>query len=324
MKSITLLSLAVLALASCVMEETISAPEKVAIQFDNAFIDNLPLKTKTADPTIATSTITAFNVWSFMDSPQGLLLEAEDVTKENDKWTYENIQYWAPDHTYYFAAVAPMDSQDWSLDLATANTYGPGILTFDNQEGTVDLLYTATSVKTPEKLETLLAEPMDPVDLTFNHLLSKVKFTFRNGFETDNVKIIVKDIEMKAPKSGTINLAVENWMDNDDWVRGEDVTTLCFGSVAELTAGQCGTCTYQRMTIPAASAQEYEITFTVAMHVGNNPAMEVRKTTVLSGTAFNMGRAYNLNTTITPENLGLQPIEFTVSVKEWLEEEIIQ
>ena len=54
--------------------------------------------------------------------------------------------------------------------------------------------------------------------------------------------------------------------------------------------------------------------------MGDQPAMEINKTATLTGVAFNMGRSYNIKADITPENLGLLPIEFTVEVNEWIPE----
>ena len=50
--------------------------------------------------------------------------------------------------------------------------------------------------------------------------------------------------------------------------------------------------------------------------------MEIPKTATLKGKAFQMGKSYNIKSTLTVENLGLKPIEFDViGVEGWIEGE---
>ncbi len=317
MKKAIILSMTALAMIACAQDEVVNTPDN-SISFANAFVEDTPVVTRNADPSITKSSIEGFNVWAYMDNPATVILEAEDVTKADGQWKYANTQYWTPEHNYYFAALAPMDSENWALNTANANEYGAGVVTFTNVDGTEDLLYTATSVVTPD-LATLTAAGMPDVSLIFNHLLSKIKFTFSNGFTTSNYTLEVKNIKMAAPKSATIDLAVENWWDNDDWKLAAEETTLAFGDVAELQIGARGECTNQRLTIPAGKTQEYDITFDVVLYVSGAKAMEVAKTATLSNVMFEMGKCYNIRAEINPDNLGLHPIVFDVEeVKEWI------
>ena len=305
---------AALGMVACMQEEVVTVQHN-AISFKGAFVDNATRAAE--DPSTTLENITNFNVWGFMDQPSGYVFTGDKVEKAGDAWTYANTQYWAPNHTYYFAAVSPADSQAWSLETSGANTYGPGVLTFTNANGTEDLLYAATSVDTPQ-YDDLQAEGMEAVKLQFNHLLSKVKFTFANGFATRNSSVEIKDIKMTAPEKGTIDLAVENWWDNDDW-KVEGTKTLEFGNVALLAAGQKDECTYERLTFPVDKAYEYQVEFTVVLYTGDVVALETTKTTAISGVALEMGKAYNFTAEINPENLHLPSIEFEVEeVKDWV------
>ena len=305
---------AALGMVACMQEEVVTVQQN-AISFKGAFVDNATRAAE--DPSTTLENITNFNVWGFMDQPSGYVFTGDKVEKAGDAWTYANTQYWAPNHTYYFAAVSPADSQAWSLETSGANTYGPGVLTFTNANGTEDLLYAATSVETPQ-YDDLQAEGMEAVKLQFNHLLSKVKFTFANGFATRNSSVEIKDIKMTAPEKGTIDLAVENWWDNDDW-KVEGTKTLEFGNVELLAAGQKDECTYERLTLPVDKAYEYQVEFTVVLYTGDVVALETTKTTAISGVALEMGKAYNFTAEINPENLHLPSIEFEVEeVKDWV------
>ena len=319
MKKIFIALVLISAAIGCAKEE-VSNSNQVAITFEDAFVDTQNVRTKTADPSITTGSIDAFKVWGYMDALGGMMFDNQLVTKDNGVWTYGDLQYWTPDHTYYFAALAPVENCNWTLDKTNANEYGVGVVSFTNPQGTEDLLYTATTVKTPD-LATLLASGMDPVKLTFSHLLSKIRFTFINGFTTSNVTMKISEIQMTAPKAATIDLAVENWWDNDDWtLTGTETCTLDFADVPVLASTASDVSANQRLTIPADNTYEYTVSFKVNLFVGDQPAMEIVKTATLTGVAFNMGKSYNIKTEVNPQNLGLDPIEFeVVEVKDWVE-----
>ena len=316
MKKTFLMAFAALGLVACMQEEVVTIPQTDAITFDQASIDNA---TRAADPSTTTQTIAGFDVWAFMNKYDGTVLVDEDVKKVGGKWTYANTQYWTPNNKYYFAALAPMNSANVTETIASdeAAKLGLGTIDFVNVDGSEDLLYAATTVVAPD-YDQLKLNNMPPVKFQFNHLLSKVKFTFLNGFTTDNAYVEIENIKMTAPKSGTIDLAVENWWDNDqDWVLGTEEFKLEFGNVAKLAMGTFDECAKERLTIPAEADQVYDITFTVKLYMGNQLALETVKTSTVTGVAFEMGKAYNLTAEINSDNLDLPAIEFDVVVKEW-------
>lgn len=317
MKKHLLMAFATFSLVACVQEEVVNVPQTDAITFDQAYIDNA---TRTAaDPSTTTASIAAFDVWAFMNEWDGTVLTDEDVTRTSTGWTYANTQYWTPLNKYYFAALAPMNSANVKETLATSNEtakLGLGEVEFTNVDGSEDLLYAATMVQAP-RYEDLKLNNMPPVNFKFSHLLSKVKFTFTNGFKTDNAFVEVLDIVMKAPKTGTIDLAVENWWDNDDWQLGTETVDLEFGDVAKLAMGSNDECAKERLSIPAEADQVYDITFTVKLYMGDQLALETVKTSSVTGVPFEMGKAYNLTAEINPDNLELPSIEFDVVVKDW-------
>ena len=310
------MALATISMVACMQEEVVTVPKTSAITFDNAFIDNA---TRAADdPSTTTASIENFNVWGFMDSPDGTVFVAEDVQKSGAVWYYANTQYWTPNHTYYFAALSPMDSANWSLDASGANTDGAGVVSFTNVDGSEDLIYAATSVATPVRYDDLVNDGMDPVKLQFNHLLSKVKFTFTNGFKTDNAFVEVKNIKMTSPKTGTLALNTPDWWVGDKWdITGATKFPFEFGNVAKLSMGVSDECAVERLLIPASAAYEYDITFDVVLYMGTEVALETSKTSTLTALALQMGKAYNFTAEINPENLALPAIEFEVEVLDW-------
>ena len=322
MKKIIISSLAALSLVACVQEEVVTFNQSNAIAFENAFIDNATRAA--ADPSTTLDRVNplqGFDVWAFMDESNGTVFVGEDVTKFGSGWTYTNTQYWTPEHTYYFAALAPMNSAnvtDFTAASGEAAKYGLGSFTFTNVDGSEDLLYAATTVNTPD-YATLQQDGMEAVKFHFSHLLSKVKFTFKNGFLTDNAYVVVSGIKMSAPKSASIDLAVENWWDNNDWQLGAETFKLAFGGVEKLAMGQSNECTQERLTIPVSKDYDYEVTFTVQLYMGEVLALETTKTSAISGVALEMGKAYNFAAEINPDNLHLPSIEFEVEeVKDWV------
>ena len=126
---------------------------------------------------------------------------------------------------------------------------------------------------------------------------------------------------MEVPKAATIDLAVENWWDGDDWkFTGSQTATLDFADLPVLEFAQSAASANERLTIPAGKDATYQISFKVNLYMGDQPAMEVVKTATLTGVEFKMGRSYNIKADITPENLGLHPVEFEVEVKDWIPE----
>lgn len=324
MKKIFVCLLAVAALAACQKNEVISTVQGPAIAFENAFVDNA---TKAAvDPSTTTASIEEFSVWGYMDTRDGAIFNEELVSKSGSDWSYQNTQYWVPNHTYYFAAVSPVKHADVKVTPETSKDaahYGLGTIDFTNTDGTNDLLYTATTATTGAEVSA-----MPKVGLTFCHLLSKVKFTFTNGFDNANSTLVITGLEMTAPKTGTIDLNVENWWDNDDWKLGADETKLAFGNVnggEKLAAAASAECADERLTIPASKDQVYTVTFKVALYNGAVLATEQELEATVTGVALEMGKAYNFTAEINASNImgpdsQLYPIEFeVVEVKEWVE-----
>ena len=320
MKKLFVGVLAIASMVACMNEETVRVQDPAAIGFEANWVENATRADVAVDPSTTTTSLEGFKVWGFMDSVDGKVFEGEEVTGSKGNFTYNNIAYWLPGHTYYFAALAPIGG-NWTLNTNAANNYGAGIVNFINADGTEDLLYAANVEKAPALGQS------KTVNFTFSHLLSKVKFTFTNGFTNENMYIDVKNVRIvNAPKAGSINLAVENWWDNDDWTLTNDTVELAFGDACAKTAmGKTQVAANERLTIPASSAYEYEVKFEVALYMGGVEAYKGTKTSYVKGVALEMGKAYNFSATLnasnfTQEGKELMPIEFdVVEVKDWVE-----
>lgn len=320
MKKIFVAVLAMAGVVACNTVDTLDVPQNPEIRFANAFVENATRANEALDPSTTTNTLNAFDVWGFMEDVTGTVFVGEDVTGSKGNFTYANTQYWAPGKVYYFYAVAPMNSKTVNVVPATDDAdakAGLGTINFENIDGTEDLLYAAQ-----QAVDAPALGQAKTVMLTFNHLLSKVKFTFTNGFTNDNAYIDVKNVRMTAPATATATLAAEN-----SWTKQAGEITLKFGDAcAKTAAGQTQVAADERLTIPAGAEQKYTVTFDVALYMGDVVAYEAKdKTATIEGVALEIGKAYNFSATLNASNITedgteLQPIVFDVKeVNKWVE-----
>ena len=306
MKKLFVAVLAIAAAVACNTAEIVDVPNGAPIQFDNAFVQNATrVGFNNQNP------LEAFDVWAYIENKGGIVLVDEDVTKGNGQWGYANLQYWAPCQDYYFTALAPMNSANWDYNQAA------DVVTFTNVDGTEDLLYAYKMVNT-DGLE--LGGSMEAVKLDFAHLLSKVNFTFTNGFATDNVSVAIKGVTMTAVKNAEVKIVegTATWSNN---VAAD--LTLAFGDVANL-ASAASAKSAELLTIPTKSDYTYGIKFYVDVYFGTVKAIKDHEfNSTLTGIEFAQGKAYNLAATINAENLKMPVIEFDVNeVKGWIDQDI--
>ena len=323
MKKLLVFALATIGMVACFSEDVVQLPKSDTIRFADAYINNSTRADQAIDPSITKEKLLAFDVWAYMTSLTGTVLVNEDVELVNGGWDYANTQYWTPNKKYFFAALAPMNSDYWNLDASQAVfpdpdnqvAGGAGLVTFENNDGGEDLLYATAFVETPD-MATLQNQGMSTVKFQFKHLLSKVKFTFKNGFLTDNATVKVENIKMTAPKSGSINLGT-----GYDWVLDNvQAGVYAFGNAGEIAMGEDQQCHDERLTIPADATYAYNIDFDVTLYYGQEEAYTVHKQSVVTGVALEMGKAYNFVAEITPDNLNLLPIVFEVQgVDSWVD-----
>lgn len=324
MKKLFVCALAVGMFTACSQDETISQQSPVQISFEGAYVNNASRADVSADPSTTTETLTGFDVWAFMDTPDGVMLTGDDVEGVKGNFTYAHTQYWIAGHQFYFSALAPMNSANAKVTTDPtkgADKYGLGTVEFTNVNGTEDLLYSATMVEVAKNAD---LSDMASVEFTFNHLLSKVKFTFKNTFTNPNYNFEVRDIKMVVPSKGTINLNQEDWWSTNEWELGEGTTTLAFGTTGNIAQGKEQECADERLTIPAEAAQTYEITFTVDLYTGAVLAETYDHKITLTGAKFEIGKAYDLYAELNGNNIdqegALNPIVFDVEeVLNWVE-----
>lgn len=320
MKKLLISALAVGMLTACSQDETVEMQAPNAIAFASAYVNNA---TRAADPSYnnENNLLTSFDVWGYVGNSTGTVFDDVTVTKSGSEWKYDVLQYWVPGNTYHFYALAAANSKNVAMDINDPYNNGLGDITFTNVDGTEDILYAAAQETTPS---TIAVKP-EKVLFTFDHLLSKVKFSFTNGFTTEYSDIVVTNIKMVAPKAGTVNLNEQTETTVYAWKNHEGTTTLNFGSMSNgdrIGEGDNGESDNERLTIPAAGTQEYIVTFDVKLYQDEVVVLSKSKQVTITGCELQAGYAYNFIATLDPTNIGdnpLFPIEFEAEVEEWEE-----
>lgn len=316
---------AVAMLASCSNDETTGkAVNGNTIKFDG-FVNK---SVKGAANDLNSTTFTSFQVWGLMSKGEqtGTPFNGTTVTKSGSEWTYNGNVYWENGYNYSFVAIAPAGFGTFNAP----NTVGQwGSIDFENGEGTTDLIYAIDGTYATSAVSTEGQCPR-AINLTFNHLLSRVKFAFENAMD-DGSTINVKDVTItNANTKATATLGA-----TATWALAADNSTasLAFGNVilddpaTDYAAGVTKATDHKYM-IPATSAdQKYTVTFTVTRnHSGvtdlYNHEVELPVVTMEPGKSYQFVAELNAQN-ITggdpddPNNPELCPIKFTAEVDEW-------
>lgn len=328
MKKIFLIGLTAAAmLASCSNDETVEMAQQKAISFSNAFVNNGTRSI--VDPSFTTENLTDFAVYGFTQN--GQIFNGDKVSKGGSAstgWSYANLQYWVPGNTYTFGAIAPhsVAANVSGVALPENATKVEMKVAFTNTDADqVDLLHAA-----PAQIAGtgVTATYTTPVSMTFNHQLSKVKFSFANAVGVDyNVK--VKNVKITdAFKEGTLTVAAAG----NTWGNQTDKTLeLNFGNVvanassteASAIANAATLESYnEKLMIPMGSSAKYTVTFTAELYKGDVLLGIYNHRVEIKNVEFKLGYCYDFKASLTHKNITgpdeLNPIEFAVTkVEDW-------
>ena len=209
-KLFTILAVAA-AVVACQKNETIALDNGEAIAFGNAFVEN---STRAAfDPSYNATNLTAFNVYGTVNGGEGLVAIYSGANvegtvgstivdgKETQIWHCDVKQYWIKDAVYNFAALVNATNDIDYVDYLPTKVKG------FTADGNKDLLYARSEANIVG-----LASGNTPVNFTFDHLLSKVKFTVVNDSkEAVEYSFKVNGITITGNKTGNVTLATKEW-----------------------------------------------------------------------------------------------------------------
>jgi hypothetical protein len=298
-------------LASCTNDEMVEMNPQSAIGFET-FVD----KSTRAATDVTTDNLTAFWVygWRTKGTTTEQIFNAQEVTANKEVCTYTPLQYWVGGYKYNFEAVAPQSDNN-SVTFNAAN--GASTITFVSDSET-DLIY-ATGSKDLTSTTNLTKTP-GAVGLVFNHLLSRVKFSFVNGFPANSdVKLTVTNV--KINNAGTTAICTPS---TKTWAAATASSIVNFASTAVANIpGKESAETEHKYLIPA-DIKNYTVSFTVKMTQGG-VFDTYNHTVTLSTDALELeaGKSYDLTATLDAQNINpdgdLFPIEFTATVTPWNE-----
>lgn len=326
MKKIFLIGLTAAAMmASCSNDETVEMAQQKAISFSNAFVNNGTRSI--VDPSFTTENLTDFAVYGF--TQKGQIFNGEKVSKggtASTGWSYDNVQYWVPGNTYTFGAIAPHRAANVSdVKLPEGATKVEMKVAFTNTDADqVDLLHAApTQIAGTDVTPTYTT----PVSMTFNHQLSKVKFSFVNAVG-EGYTVKVKDVKIKdAYKDGTLTVAAT---ENTWGGQTSKNLELNFGNVVDNASGTnaafiANTKTLEsyneKLMIPMGT-DTYTVSFTAEMYKGTVLLGIYPHTVQIKNVEFKLGYCYNFKASLTHENITgegeLKPIEFKLAgINDW-------
>ena len=355
MKKILLGVLAIAAMTGCMKEQAVQYGQKGAILFDAPYIAKANVSRAAVDPSTTTGTISAFDAWGFMDQNGGIVFDKQRVVRTgtvdgSDKgvWSYTPLAYWTPGHTYRFAALAPVDNANIELSLAgngkMSNQGELGTITFTNTDGAVDVLYAQPAAITTGA-DVWTNTPV--VKLSFMHLLSKVKFSFKNGFPSQYNSLEVTNIRLQVPSKGSVDLTQATRPYLWDIATPQSDIILWFGDAINtadatkgisLGSGEVGECENECLTLPVQSGTtlvpHLTILFDVVLYQGDQEA--IKKSTrsaklILDGTipglekGLEQGKGYRIVAELSAKNITdqeLLEIKFEdVVVEDWVYED---
>ena len=215
MKKLFIAMLAVAAVTACAKDEAISI-DRQAIGFGNPFVENAVR----ADYSVGKS-LTAFTVYGTVTGNSNTVAlfggDGANVTGSvgATAWNCTETEYWVPNCTYAFQAVADGTIADGKIAVSVG-------------DGDIDLLYAKATATTNEK-----AEPAGDVNangvvpFTFTHLMSKVGFEFKNGSANTAYGYNITAVSFTGhDTTGTYTISESKW---DTAVNASD-TALSFGT----------------------------------------------------------------------------------------------
>lgn len=307
MKKILFAAAALVAMASCSSEDIISRPMEPMIGFDT-FVEN---STRAND--LTAENLANFGVYSSVvnsQGQQGMIFDNQEVKGSQGSYSYSPAQYWIANAEYDFVAFAPYADAAWTYapvvaeGAETAVDAANGVITFNNETAAAnqDFLFASAERNTSG------ADSYGAVNFTFNHMLSRVMFTFKNGtVEGNNLTFKVTEVELNnVHKSGT--LAIANG-EAGAWTVADDVEefTRAYGNAgdAAIAAGGSAATTHYYL-IPTNDT--FTVDFKVTLYQAGVEIGTYDRTATFA-LNMTMGYSYNVVAVLNADTALEEPLE---------------
>lgn len=300
-----------LALAGCTKSEVLDINEGRAIGFD-AYTGK---GTRAVNDITGSGNAQGFNAFyvyaSYYSNGTNEILTNEAVTYDVS-WKYTNTQYWM-EGIYKFAAYSDGNSQIVNTEEGNdkiSYSHDEGLVIKDYVVSDKDLLFAEVnkSVRSED-----LQRAIDPVNLTFSHLLSKVRFTFESKF-AQNIIVEVSGLKIdNSVKKGTYNNA---WTPSTD---GKDKGGISYQKITNVNASDYNTKIEECYVLPQQT-DGITASFTVTAKYSNGDVIMTKPYSgislhVTNAEQWDSGNIYNYTATIDTGDS--KPIEFEAEAEEW-------
>ena len=320
MKKILSAILVATALMGCNKENTLDSLEQPKIGFGYVFVNNT---TKAAATDLSTANLTEFSVFGALtvNSSTGKIFENDRVYKNaSNDFVYDNTQYWIPNTQYHFTAIAPYKTGNAAAWTYTTSEAQNGTITYDASSD-IDLLFAYVE---PAKTAATITTQPEKVGFTFNHLLSRARFTFVNNVpEISNITFKITEVKvLDAYKVGT--LAVAEGVPGT-WAAASDNNSfeVAFDNASAVIPGKADNVTNYESTehhyiLPVA--KKLNVSFKLEIFQAGVPLGIYDRATTVDITP-GKGMSYDIKANLTVENAlpnAIYPIEFKVKeINDW-------
>ena len=296
---------AIAALSSCSQSEVMEVAENRAIGF-NTFVNN----NTRAVTEITTDSLSKFYVFGDYDDGASVAFNNTEVGgASGGTYTPVNPAYWQTSKTYEFGAYS-----NGNGDQLTAS-FSNGALTISGYsvDNTKDLIAaTASDVAAPA------AGEEKNVQLTFKHLLSKVKFTFSTSAVPEAFRMEVSNLKFSGIKTAATCVFSNNAI-STDWSGTDGEYSIATLRDYAVTGGSEST--EDILVIPQANTGiKASFTVTIYDQATDKQIATNDFTASLACTEWVEGNVYNYTAEINPDDVDdqMKEIKFTVTeVEEW-------
>ena len=301
-KSFFVLGVAVAALASCTNEEVVDMPQSRAIQF-GTFV-NHSTRSNSVTETTDLSLEKFFVFGNYDESWTSVYSNVEviggTVGESGTLWNPTQTAYWIDGKKYRFGAYSDGGNKNENANFSA----GDQKLTFKGYtvDNTKDLI-----VAMPKE-QTAQASNNAPVELSFYHMLSQVKFTFENTDAHDYI-LKISDIKVKAVKTSKGSATYsESGAPSIDW-ETQDVSTeeYDFGTIEDIAEPVNGDSHSTTCFVIPQSNKDLKVTFTATFYDAANQK--------LGENQFEGNLAYNGNVSGTKQNQWTEGFKYNYTVE---------
>lgn len=299
-----MLGVAVAAITSCTNDEVLDMNPQTAISFDG----HVNKGTRAVIDTDG-GLSTFYLIGGFTADAYNNVFNNIPVTKSSGSWSYGAAEVWT-ENMYYFGAYADKNSSAKISNVSLSNDATNGAtLTFESvvTDDTKDLVAAVAS----QDGSTNKAQ----VDLTFNHLLSKIKFTLDN---TDaKYKMTVGDIQVVVKDNANCTYS----KNGAEWGAPADDETLTFPGKADMTSVDDYVST-DHLVIPGQTTANIYAEFVVTFKDADGNIVDTKnytgtkKVSLGSATEWKAGYVYNYTAQLSAET---NEIKFGATVSPWLD-----